>query len=105
MSKASLATVQERGQLTIPVEIRRHLGLEKGDMVAFVVTGEGVLLKPQRPVAADELAQLGKILREKGIDIDDLKKNGASAELLTLLEHPEQLDAAEALPFQNEDTQ
>lgn len=104
MPKATLATVQERGQVTIPVEIRRHLGLEKGDMVAFMVTEEGVLLKPQRPIAADELAQLGKILREKGIDIDDLKKNGASAELLTLLEHPDQLDAAKALPFQNKET-
>ena len=105
MSKASLATVQERGQVTIPVEIRRYLGLEKGDMVAFVVIEDGVLLKPQRPIAADELAQLGKILREKGIDIEDLKKNGASTDLLTLLEHPDRMDADKEIQFQKKEAQ
>ena len=85
MAKATVATVQERGQVTIPVEIRRHLGVGKGDLVAFVVTDAGVLLKPQQAIDADELARLGQLLREKGIDIETLKANGANADLLALL--------------------
>ena len=85
MAKASVATVQERGQVTIPVEIRRHLGIGKGDLVAFVMTDEGILLKPQQAIDTDELARLGRLLWEKGIDIETLKANGANADLLALL--------------------
>jgi AbrB family looped-hinge helix DNA binding protein len=87
MAKASVTTVQERGQITIPVEIRRHLGLEKGDMIAFVVTEAGVLLKPQQAIDAEEFARLGQLLREKGIDIEALKGKGTESELLRRLEH------------------
>ena len=38
MPASKLSVVQEKGQVTIPVEIRRKLGLEKGDLVAFVET-------------------------------------------------------------------
>lgn len=37
MVKTIDATVTSQGQITIPVEIRRRLGLEKGSRVRFVV--------------------------------------------------------------------
>ena len=42
-----LSRLQKRGQVTIPIAIRRRLGLEQGDMLAFVETGEGILIRPQ----------------------------------------------------------
>lgn len=35
----NLAKVSANGQITLPVEIRRHLGLKPGDKVLFVVEG------------------------------------------------------------------
>ncbi|APQ14686.1 AbrB family transcriptional regulator (plasmid) [Pseudomonas oryzihabitans] len=36
----SSATVTSKGQITIPVEVRALLGIESGDRVAFVQTGD-----------------------------------------------------------------
>lgn len=40
--------VGRRGQLTIPRDIRRQLGLQEGDRVAFISQGDQVLLVPLR---------------------------------------------------------
>jgi AbrB family looped-hinge helix DNA binding protein len=40
------AKVGKRGQVTIPIAIRRRLGLEEGDQVAVVPQGEQILLQP-----------------------------------------------------------
>ncbi|OGY17535.1 MAG: hypothetical protein A2784_01365 [Candidatus Chisholmbacteria bacterium RIFCSPHIGHO2_01_FULL_48_12] len=41
-----LTTVTSKGQVTIPVDIRRHLGLKTGDSVQFVPTNGEFRLKP-----------------------------------------------------------
>jgi AbrB family looped-hinge helix DNA binding protein len=37
--------VSRKGQVTVPVEIRRQLGIKEGDRVTFVVEGEEIRLK------------------------------------------------------------
>lgn len=37
MRRQYTATVTQRGQVTIPAEVRRQLGLERGDKVIFAV--------------------------------------------------------------------
>ncbi|HLG69298.1 MAG TPA: type II toxin-antitoxin system PrlF family antitoxin [Chloroflexota bacterium] len=44
--KHILATVTERGQTTIPAEVRRTLGLRAPGKVAFAIDEEGVRLVP-----------------------------------------------------------
>jgi len=44
--------VTRKGQVTIPVEIRRDLGISEGDRVAFVVEGDVVRLAPSAGVVA-----------------------------------------------------
>ena len=39
--------VQDKGQVTIPSEVRKQLGLKKGDLLAFVKTAVGVVILPQ----------------------------------------------------------
>lgn len=39
--KEVLATVTSKGQITIPVEVRRHLGVNAGDRVAFMLADDG----------------------------------------------------------------
>ncbi len=60
--------VQAKGQVTIPARIRRRLNLQPGDLVVFVETPEGVLLR--RAELVDE-----KSLRRKlAADIADLRQ-------------------------------
>jgi AbrB family looped-hinge helix DNA binding protein len=35
-------TITRKGQVTLPVEIRRALGLKEGDQVTFVMTDDGL---------------------------------------------------------------
>ena len=42
----SLATITAKGQVTIPAEIRRILGLKPGDKVAFTLNQGEVRLEP-----------------------------------------------------------
>lgn len=39
--KEIISTVTSKGQLTIPAEVRRHLGVKVRDKVAFVIENEG----------------------------------------------------------------
>lgn len=42
-----LATITKKGQVTIPAEVRRHLGIKRGDRVAFLMKGDQVWLVPK----------------------------------------------------------
>jgi AbrB family looped-hinge helix DNA binding protein len=68
--------IQEKGQATLPADIRKQLGLKKGDLVAVEGTPEGVLITPQAVVAAQALDEIGAILREQGLSLDDLIESG-----------------------------
>ena len=76
MSALKLSVVQEKGQVTIPSEIRKKLGLKKGDVVAFVETEQGVLISPQEVIAMEALDKVGDILKEKGITLEELIESG-----------------------------
>lgn len=77
------ATLTSKGQLTIPKEVREHLGVDTGDRVNFLVQDDGtVLVQPltrdvrdlagllrrpgTRPVSIEEMREgVGKHLRTK----------------------------------------
>lgn len=68
--------VQERGQVTIPKEIRERLDLKKGDLVTFVETEAGVVIKPAEIVVSSALDQIGKALKEKGLSLEQMMERG-----------------------------
>jgi AbrB family looped-hinge helix DNA binding protein len=68
--------VQEKGQVTIPLEIRQKWGLKKGDLVTFVETEQGVIIKPAEIVASEALDEIGRALREKGLSLEELIERG-----------------------------
>jgi AbrB family looped-hinge helix DNA binding protein len=76
MSVSKLSKVQEKGQVTIPVEIRRKWNLEKGDLVAFVETEQGVMISPREVVAMEALDRVGEALKERGINLEELIEGG-----------------------------
>ena len=41
--KAIISTITSKGQITLPAEIRRHLGVGLNDKVAFIIDAEGTV--------------------------------------------------------------
>ena len=68
--------VQEKGQVTIPLEIRRRLNLKKGDLVTFVETDEGILIVPVEVIASQALNKIGQALQERGLGLDEMIERG-----------------------------
>jgi AbrB family looped-hinge helix DNA binding protein len=46
--------LREKGQITMPPEVREALRVEEGDEVEFTVTPEGVLIRGLKMIPADQ---------------------------------------------------
>ena len=79
MNDRKLVRMQEKGQVTIPTEIRKKLGVKRGDLVAVMATPDGVFITPQQVVATKALDSIGNILKEKGLSLDELIASGRHA--------------------------
>ena len=75
-AERKLVRIQEKGQVTLPADVRKRLGLKKGDLVAVVETPEGVLIAPQEVVAAQALAEIGEALKDQGLTLEDMIERG-----------------------------
>jgi AbrB family looped-hinge helix DNA binding protein len=79
MNDRKFVRMQEKGQVTIPTEIRKKLGLKRGDLVAVMETPDGVFITPQQVLAAKALERIGDVLREKGLSLEELIASGRQA--------------------------
>jgi antitoxin PrlF len=77
MTEPKLVRVQEEGQVTVPTELRRKLGLKKGDLVAVIETADGVLIAPETVVVNRALDSLGAALKAQGLTLEDMLDSGA----------------------------
>lgn len=68
--------VQEKGQVTIPQELRKKLNLKKGDLVTFVETSSGILILPVELVVSQTLDRMGNELKGRGLELDALIERG-----------------------------
>ena len=64
--------VQEKGQVTIPRDLRRKLRLRKGDMVTFMETSQGVVIRPIGEAVGELVQALGERLARRGLRLDAL---------------------------------
>jgi AbrB family looped-hinge helix DNA binding protein len=46
--------IRNKGQVTIPADVRRAAGLEEGDPIEVEVVAEGILLRPQKVIDAKQ---------------------------------------------------
>jgi antitoxin PrlF len=76
MNDRKLVRMQEKGQVTIPIEIRKKLGLKRGDLVAVMETPDGIFITPQQVVATKALDRIGNVLKDQGLSLDDLIASG-----------------------------
>ena len=69
-------TIQENGQITLPIEFRRRYGLKKGDVIVFKETEEGLLISPKEAQVMNLLDEINDGLKAKGITLDELIESG-----------------------------
>lgn len=59
-----VSKISIKGQVTIPANIRKAIGIEPGDMVAYELQGKSVKLKKIEPFDAAYHAALSETLEE-----------------------------------------
>ena len=68
---SSTTTITSKGQVTIPVEIRRALDLKAGDRIAVEQQGETVLLRRATNVAERTAGILAAYRRPTPLSVDE----------------------------------
>lgn len=71
-----LVRIQEKGQVTLPSEVRKKLGLKKGDLVAIEETEKGILITPQEVLAIEALNRIGAELNKQGVTLEEMIESG-----------------------------
>jgi len=69
VTKMLISTITQKGQVTIPKNIRNALHLKTNDKVIFVRRGESIIIKPVR----DILSLRGTIEVEKSRDFESIR--------------------------------
>ena len=67
--------MREKGQVTIPAEIRESLHLSKDSLLSIARVGDGILLTPQPSVFESVSAKFAKAAQDKGITLQNLLKD------------------------------
>jgi antitoxin PrlF len=62
-SKVTYTTVSSKGQVTLPAEVRKHLGVSTNDKIAFVIQPQGTVevKTPKYPTLASLQGAAGKL--------------------------------------------
>lgn len=89
MATLKLIRVQEKGQVTLPAALRRKLGIKKGDLVSVEETNGKLLITPQEIIASQALDEIGDILRQSGLTLEDLIESGRNERERILTEQGE----------------
>lgn len=55
------STISSKGQITVPLEVRKRLGLKAGDRVEFVIEEGRTTLRPERPPENPFLKYVGAL--------------------------------------------
>jgi AbrB family looped-hinge helix DNA binding protein len=71
-SGALVVQVRERGQVTIPAEIRRQMGIEEGDVFSLIQLGDTLVATRKKLVAPEVAAAIEGLMREQGVTLADL---------------------------------
>ncbi len=55
-----------------PPRDSKKINLKKGDLVTFVETESGVVIKPAEVIVTEALDEIGRALKEKGISLEEM---------------------------------
>ena len=81
MKNAGTYKITRQGQITLPAEARKKLGLKEGDTMDFYYTGEMVVLRKRKApleVFEELSSKASKRFRERKITREELQKETAT---------------------------
>ena len=64
--------VRERGQFTIPAEIRRQMGIKEGDVFSLIQLGDTLIATRKALVAPQIAGAIEALMEEEGVTLGDL---------------------------------
>jgi bifunctional DNA-binding transcriptional regulator/antitoxin component of YhaV-PrlF toxin-antitoxin module len=65
--------IRRKGVITLPVELRRRYGLGEGDVFTLMDLGDGsFLLTPRVSQVARLGDQVGRVMAEEGVDLEEM---------------------------------
>lgn len=64
--------IRDRWQMTLPADVRRRLGLRKGDVFTVLQVGDTVVLTRKKLVVPELADKIAQIMAEDGVTLDDL---------------------------------
>jgi AbrB family looped-hinge helix DNA binding protein len=67
--------MREKGQVTIPANIRESLHLSKNALLSVARVGDSILLSPKLSVFEDVSEKFSKAAQDKGITLEELLKD------------------------------
>jgi AbrB family looped-hinge helix DNA binding protein len=70
--RSAVVRVRQRGQLTVPAEIRRRMGIEEGDVFSLTQLGDTLVATRRKLVAPQIAKNIAALMEEEGLTLGDL---------------------------------
>ncbi|MBU0930344.1 MAG: AbrB/MazE/SpoVT family DNA-binding domain-containing protein [Nanoarchaeota archaeon] len=68
-----MGTVSSRGQIAVPADIRKEMGLKEGNKVLFILTNDSLLIKKVTTQSFEEITRpLKKAAKKSGLKESDV---------------------------------
>jgi AbrB family looped-hinge helix DNA binding protein len=71
-SKPYKSHIRDRGQLTIPKEVREKGALYDGEAVTIIPIGDSILVTPRKLGLEEARREIRKIMKDSGVTLEDL---------------------------------
>ena len=75
INKVEKIKVWERGQITIPKELRDELEIKENDVLYAEKLGNGLYLRPTDSVIDQVQKRMSAMMKKKGLTVNDLIKD------------------------------
>ena len=86
-----VSTISRKGQITLPIAVRKRLGLSAADKVAFVIDGADVRLRPVTRTVSSLYGSVAPLRGHETADFDEqiaAAREEEAARIAGHLEHP-----------------
>jgi AbrB family looped-hinge helix DNA binding protein len=71
-AKPYRSRVRDRGQLTIPKEIREKGALDDGETVSIIPVGDAILVSPKKLILEEARREIRKLMKRSGVTAEEL---------------------------------
>lgn len=74
--RSATVQIRQRGTVTLPAKLRTKYRLDEGDSLTLIDLDAGILLSPKVQVVPKLAAEIERIRRSLGLEVEDLLTSG-----------------------------